>query len=167
MKLAQYKKSLPGPLREVTLLFLEKPDEILLAMKKRGFGQGKWNGVGGKPDKGESIEAAAVRETKEEIGVVPKNLRQVATLDFYFPLVPQDKDWNQRVIVFMAPEWEGEPTESDEMAPQWYAKTDLPFDDMWSDDRHWIPQVLAGKKVEAEFMFDDNQEIIDFSLKEV
>lgn len=54
-----------------TLLFLIKDDHVLLAMKKRGFGAGNWNGVGGKIEAGESIEQALVRECQEEIGVTP------------------------------------------------------------------------------------------------
>ena len=56
-------------MQEETLCFLTNNDKILLAMKKRGFGVGKWNGVGGKIKKEESIEQAVQRETKEEIMV--------------------------------------------------------------------------------------------------
>jgi hypothetical protein len=41
----------PAPSKQATLLFLIKDQKILLAMKKRGFGKGRWNGVGGKPEK--------------------------------------------------------------------------------------------------------------------
>lgn len=36
---------------ETTLCLLKKENSILLAMKKRGFGAGKYNGVGGKIEK--------------------------------------------------------------------------------------------------------------------
>ena len=52
-----------------TLIILKKDDEILLGLKKRGFGKGRLNGVGGKLEPGETIEEAAIRETEEEIGV--------------------------------------------------------------------------------------------------
>ncbi|MCP5842996.1 NUDIX domain-containing protein, partial [Klebsiella pneumoniae] len=65
-----------------TLLFLRRDDELLLAMKKRGFGAGKWNGVGGKIEAGETIEDALVRECQEEINVTPLNWQAVAELDF-------------------------------------------------------------------------------------
>ena len=71
-------------MKQATLLFLLKNNQILLAMKKRGFGQGRWNGAGGKPKDEETIIETAIRETQEEIGVTPKNISQVATLDFYF-----------------------------------------------------------------------------------
>ena len=56
---------------ETTLCLLRRNEEILLAMKKRGFGEGKYNGVGGKIEGTETPEAAMLRETKEEIGVTP------------------------------------------------------------------------------------------------
>jgi 8-oxo-dGTP pyrophosphatase MutT (NUDIX family) len=39
---------------------------ILLGLKKRGFGAGKWNGFGGKVEPGESIVQGARRELLEE-----------------------------------------------------------------------------------------------------
>ena len=77
-------------MRQATLCLLIKEnqdkEELLLAMKKRGFGVGKWNGVGGKinPVKGDrNIEDTAIRETEEEIGVKIKDLEKVAILSFY------------------------------------------------------------------------------------
>ena len=77
-------------MRDTTLVFLVKKDstmitDICLAMKKRGFGAGRYNGVGGKVEKGESIEDAARRETKEEIGVEVLTLIKCAELTFIFP----------------------------------------------------------------------------------
>lgn len=42
---------------------------VLLGLKKRGFGTGKWNGFGGKVEPGETIRQAAIREMKEEAGI--------------------------------------------------------------------------------------------------
>ena len=84
--------------RNSTLCILVKEDKVLLAMKKRGFGKGRWNGAGGKQKGKETIEEAATRETKEEIGVDVGSLQKVATLDFYFS---ENSEWNQRVTVFI------------------------------------------------------------------
>jgi len=151
-------------MRQATLLFLIKDNQILLAMKKRGFGQGRWNGVGGKPEENEDILDTAIRETQEEIGVVPKNISQVATLDFYF----QNKsEWNQQVLVFITNEWEGEPSKSEEMEPQWFETNNLPFGSMWPDDPFWLPSVLSGKKIQAEFTFGDNDIILNQKINEI
>ena len=66
-----------------TLLFLidKENSTVLLAMKKRGFGVGKWNGVGGKVERGEAIGDAVLREAKEEMGISGINIREI--LKFY------------------------------------------------------------------------------------
>jgi len=164
MLLDEFKKKIKFPLRQANLVFLVRGDQVLLAMKKRGFGEGKWNGVGGKPNKSETIYEAALRETQEEINVEVKKLEQVATLDFYFLDEPVSKGWNQQVVVYLAREWVGEPSESEEMKPKWFRVSELPLDDMWSDDKHWLPIILAGKKLEAEFAFDTSGEVAESSI---
>jgi len=151
-------------MQQATLLFLLKNNQILLAMKKRGFGINRWNGVGGKPNNFEKIEDTAVRETQEEIKVTPKNIIQVATLDFYFQNKPE---WNQQVIVFTTTDWEGSPVETEEMKPQWFDKDNLPFDSMWPDDPFWLPLVLSDKKIQAEFTYGDNDIILNKKINEI
>lgn len=152
-------------MKQTTLCFLLKDDQVLLAMKKRGFGIGKWNGVGGKVKDGESVRTAMVREIKEEIGVNVKeeDMQDAGTIEFQFKDNP---DWSQRCFVFIASVWNGEPSESEEMRPQWYLKNDLPFREMWVDDPHWLPIVLQGKKIEAKFLFnEDGSAIMDSFIK--
>jgi len=137
-----------------TLLFLFRNDEILLAKKKRGFGAGHWNGVGGKIEPNETIEQATIRECQEEIGVTPKQLEKVAVHDFIFP---EDTE-NIKVHTFITKSWEGEPRETEEMAPQWFNVSDIPYTQMWDDDIVWLPLVLQGKKLKTAFTFDmDNR----------
>jgi mutator protein MutT len=135
-----------------TLLLLRRDDEILLAMKKRGFGADRWNGVGGKLDSGETIEQALIRECQEEICVTPVTYEKVAVHDFIFP----DGTPDMQVHAYIATEWQGEPTETEEMAPKWFKISDIPYAHMWQDDIVWLPQVLLGKKIACSFTFDEN-----------
>jgi ADP-ribose pyrophosphatase YjhB (NUDIX family) len=150
-------------MKQATLLFLLDSEKILLAMKKRGFGAGRWNGVGGKVTAHETVRVATVRECQEEIQVIPRRIIEVATLNFYFPSAK--KDWNQRVIVFTSKDWEGEPTETEEMAPKWFPINEIPYSEMWSDDQHWLPEVLKGKYIAADFHFDDNDRLVTYRLE--
>lgn len=150
-------------LSDSSLCFLIKEGQILLAMKKRGFGKGWWNGVGGKLNTGETILQAAIRETKEEISVSVLQLDKVAELDFYFP---SNLEWNQKVTVFLVTKWESEPIESEEMAPKWFNINSIPFESMWPDDIYWLPQVLGGKKVRAEFLFGEDNKLLDHKVVE-
>jgi 8-oxo-dGTP pyrophosphatase MutT (NUDIX family) len=147
----------------VSIVLLIKKNNILLAMKKRGFGQGLWNGVGGKSDPGESIEVTAVRECQEEIGVTPIKLTKMAVLNFYSP-PPKDKD-NQQAHVFICEHWDGEPTESEEMRPRWFAFKSIPFTKMWPGDIHWLPLVLDGIKLDADFTFDSSDQLLGYKIR--
>lgn len=153
-------------MRNATLLFLVKKinnevGEVCLAMKKRGFGAGRWNGVGGKVDANESIEDATKRETREEIDVDVKDIKKVAELAFTFP---HNEAWNQVVHIYFSEAWDGEPTESEEMAPKWYKVSELPFDSMWPDDKFWLPKALEGKLIQGAFTFGEGDIILDQKL---
>jgi 8-oxo-dGTP diphosphatase len=95
-----------------TLLFVVKDGMILLIEKKRGHGQGKVNGPGGKIDEGESALECAVRETEEELCISVKDARKVAELWFEMSDYP-----SILCHVFSATEFEGEPQETDEAVP--------------------------------------------------
>ncbi len=151
-----------------TLCFLVKDDKVLLAMKKRGFGAGKWNGVGGKVETGESVLEAMVREAEEEIGVKidcqpPPRKAGRGLLHFFFENKP---DCSQECHVFVADKWQGEPTETEEMKPKWFPINSLPFEKMWIDDLLWLPKVLEGQSLEAEFFFNsDGSALLSHSIK--
>ncbi len=152
-------------LRNATLVFLIKKSlkgeikDICLAMKKRGFGMNRWNGIGGKvDDQNETIEDAAKRETKEEVGVIVKELNKVAELSFYFPHNPV---WDQIVHVYFSENWDGEPRESEEMNPKWFSVNELPFQDMWPDDIFWLSEVVKGNLLKAMFKFGEKDVVLD------
>jgi 8-oxo-dGTP diphosphatase len=129
--------------------------EVLLGFKKSGFGAGRWVGLGGHIEDGEEPAEAAAREVAEESGLnVPTSaLMHVAHLNFIFPSKPS---WDQTADVFVTADFTGEPAESDEVIPRWFASDALPFDDMWDDARYWMPLVLAGHHVTADITFAED-----------
>ncbi|MDB5165409.1 MAG: 7,8-dihydro-8-oxoguanine triphosphatase-like [Candidatus Saccharibacteria bacterium] len=151
--------------KQLTLLFLREDNRILLAMKKRGFGVNRWNGVGGKVEADESLEMAMVRETQEEIGVTPINYKKVG--DIRFDEFFKGEPTLMHVHVFVANQWEGSPTETEEMKPAWFDVNNIPYAQMWPDDPYWLPLVVDGYKVSADFTLDENDVIISSDVQKV
>lgn len=149
--------------RICTLCVVHQHPRVLLGMKKRGFGEGKWNGFGGKVKDGESVEEAMTREVQEEICVKVRDVRKLGVLEFSFP----DGGEMQEVHVFKASEVEGEPRETEEMAPKWFFIDEIPFSDMWPDDPFWFPLFMRDRKFRGEFVFEGKDRLVRYSLQEV
>lgn len=146
-------------MKSTTLCFLVQGDKVLLAMKKRGFGVGKWNGTGGKILDGEMPAHAAIREAHEEIGVdiEERDLVPRGKLIFSFKDHP---DWDHPCHVFVTEKWVGDPHETEEMRPRWFPQNALPFNEMWADDPYWLSPVLGGNTIDGAFLFDKDGAVV-------
>jgi len=132
-------------------------------MKKRGFGAGKWNGYGGKILGDESAKVAAAREVIEESGLIVEivDLETVALVEFYF-----SGDLRVSCEVFISRKWQNEPGETDEMRPQWFLRSDIPYSQMWAADSRWLPLILGGETISARVDFNaDGSDVTDFNHK--
>ena len=143
-----------------TLLFIRDGDRLLLIRKKRGHGAGKINAPGGKVDAGETPEESAVRETLEEVGVRALDPVYMAVLRFVDRVDPQ---WLGHV--FVAENHEGTPHETDEAKPFWVPLDAIPYAAMWEDDRVWLPEILAGRPVRGDFLFESGK-LLSHTLRE-
>ena len=137
------------PRERANLCFIVKDGRVLLIRKKRGLGAGKINGPGGKVEPGETTLDSAIREVQEEIGVTPLQVEERGVLHFQF--IDGYSLW---CAVFVAQDFAGEPIETAEAVPLWFALDAIPFDEMWADDRHWLPDTLRGRSFDAWFVFD-------------
>lgn len=146
--------------KTLTLCIIHQNDKVLLGMKKRGFGQARWNGFGGKIKEGESIIDAASRELTEEAGIKVQEFLHLGVLDFSWKNKPEIL----QVHIFKATDFTGEPEESEEMKPEWFNINEIPFKEMWQDDKYWFPLFLENKKFQGKFLFDDTDNILDYSL---
>lgn len=140
------------PTERASLCFVIQDGEILLIQKKRGLGAGKVNGPGGRLEPGETFLDCARRETQEEVGVTPTGLAQAGELHFQFV-----DGYALHCAVFTADGHEGALKETDEAAPFWKPVSQIPFEDMWTDDRHWIPWMLERRKFRGFFTFDGDR----------
>lgn len=147
----------------LTLCIIHQHPRVLLGMKKRGFGEGRWNGFGGKITAGETIEEAARREIREEAGIEPNDLERVGLIHFEFQGNPEILE----VHLFRSTSFSGDPMETEEMRPQWFRVEEIPFGSMWPDDQFWFPLFLSNKKFKAKFLFQGHDVILSRDIVQV
>jgi len=146
-----------------TLCLVHVGNTVLLGMKKRGFGQGKWNGFGGKVAEGESVQDAAKRELFEESGLKAQDLQKMGVVEFSWKNTPEEI---LQVHIFKTTQVTGEPKETEEMRPQWFLTSKVPFDQMWPSDRYWFPLLLENKQFTGTCIFDNADTIVEYQLNE-
>lgn len=137
------------PQDRATLVFVLGEGRVLLIRKKRGLGAGKINGPGGRLEPGETPAHCAVREVQEELQITPLALQLQGELSFQFV-----DGYSIHAFVFVARGWSGEPAETDEAAPLWTPVEQIPYAEMWADDRLWLPLLLAGERFRGRFVFE-------------
>ena len=98
---------------------------------------------GGKLESGETLEESAVRELKEECGVVAtvSDLHWRGCLTYIYNTKPKAMEVN----IFDLDQWEGEIIETEEMKPSWFQHGAVPLSSMWADDAFWLVQYLDGE----------------------
>lgn len=146
---------------EAVLTFVQNEDKVLLINKKRGLGHGKVNAPGGRIDRGEKPEEAAIRECIEEVGIEPLNLAYVGELNFIFT-----DGYSLKGYVYFSDKYKGEMIETDEADPFWCDIDKIPYERMWSDDKEWLPIVLRKETFEGHFIFEDDK-MLSFTVNSV
>lgn len=122
--------------------------------KANDMHQGKWNGLGGKFNPGESPEDCAIREVREESGLTMLNprLRGIIT----FPAFDsQEEDWY--AFLFTADTFTGELIDSPEGILRWIPDDQLLDLPLWEGDRIFLPWLNQPHFFSAKFIYHNNR----------
>lgn len=135
-----------------TLCYLRRSGKTLMlhrVKKARDVHEGKWNGLGGKFEPGESPEDCVIREVREESGLRIKSpaLKGVLT----FPGFADDEDWY--VFVFTAAEFSGRLIDSPEGNLEWIPDRDLLKLNLWEGDRVFLPLLRRRGHFSGKFQY--------------
>ena len=145
-----------------TLLYVMKDDKTLMLYRnkrKKDYHEGKWNGLGGKFELGESPEECAIRELEEESGLIAKTLILKGHLTF--PMFDSVDDWY--VFVFIVDKFEGELIESEEGELRWIPNKELKDLNLWEGDQIFIDWLFDDKFFSAKFIYDEGK-FIDYEV---
>ncbi len=139
-----------------TLCYIEKDNKILMlhrVKKENDMHEGKYNGLGGKMEKGESPKECAIREIKEESGLNVEEINYVGTIAF--PNFDGKNDW--LAFLYHVTDVSGKLIDSPEGNLRWVDKDKIMDLNLWEGDRVFIPWVLEEKKFMAKFIYENKE----------
>ena len=146
-----------------TLLYVMKDDHTLMIYrnkKENDYHEGKWNGLGGKFEPGETPEECAVRELEEESGLIAEDVEMKGIITF--PLFDGQDDWY--VFVFVIKNFEGELIDSNEGDLEWIPNDKLKELNLWGGDSIFIDWLFEDKFFSSKFNYVDGK-FIDYSVE--
>ena len=139
-----------------TLCYVRKNGKTLMihrVKKENDYHQGKWNGIGGKFDQGETPEECVIREVEEETGLKIKSPRLHGLLTF--PMFDGIDDWY--VFVYTVDEFEGKLIDSSEGNLAWIPNDELTNLNLWDGDKYFLPWLFENKFFSAKFIYEDGK----------
>ncbi len=139
-----------------TLCYLRRDGQTLMIhriKKANDMHEGKWNGLGGKLDPGESPEECALREIFEESGLRVRNPQLKGFLTF--PLFANDEDWY--VFVYVVKDFEGELIDSSEGDLRWVDDAELTDLNLWEGDPIFLPWLDRPGIFSAKFVYRERR----------
>ena len=123
--------------------------------KENDYHHGKWNGLGGKFEPGESPEECAIREVKEESGLNVKSIKMKGFVTF--PLFDGIEDWY--VLLFVIDDYDCRQIDSNEGNLKWIPNDKLTKINLWEGDKIFIPWLFGEKFFSAKFIYGDGKYI--------
>jgi 8-oxo-dGTP diphosphatase len=145
-----------------TLCYVRRNHQTLMlhrVKKPNDMHLGKWNGLGGKFEPGESPEECVIREIYEEAGlrIIKPLLKGILT----FPAFAKDEDWY--AFVYIVKDFEGELIDSDEGILSWVDNDELLKLNLWEGDRIFIPWLDQPGFFSARFTYQESR-LVDYSV---
>ena len=139
-----------------TLCYVRSGDKTLMlhrVKKQNDIHEGKWNGLGGKVDPGETPEECVIREVREESGLMITKPRLCGVITF--PMFDGVDDWY--VFVYTVDSFTGKLVESNEGDLKWIDNDKLFELSLWEGDKIFMKWLNGSKMFSAKFVYKDHK----------
>ena len=137
------------------LCYLKKGNQYLFMLRnkeKNDLNEGKWIGIGGHIEQGESKEEALIREVKEETGFTINSFKYRGEILFI------NNDYQEIMYVFTSDDFSGEMIECDEGELSWIDKDKILDLNLWEGDRYFLKPLLnSDKMIKFEMIYKDKE----------
>ncbi len=136
-----------------TLCYVMHEGKTLMLFRNKklnDYHEGKWNGLGGKFEQGETPEECAIREVEEESGLLMIEPKMKGFITF--PMFDGKKDWY--VFLFTADKFSGKLIDSNEGKLEWIQNEKLADLNLWDGDKIFIPWLFQEKYFSAKFVYE-------------
>lgn len=137
------------------LCYLKRDNQYLFMLRnkeKNDLNEGKWIGIGGHIEPGETKEEALIREVKEETGFTINSFSYRGEILFI------NNDYQEIMYIFTSDDFAGEMIECDEGELSWIDKDKILDLNLWEGDRYFLKPLLnSDKMIKMEMRYKDKQ----------
>lgn len=152
------------PMKELSVCHVFKNGSLLLIKTADGINKDKWNAPGGEIVQGEKPNKAAMKYLYQQTGLYSTKVADHGTVRL---ALSGKSDFSYKLHIFSTKSAAGELKPNIQGEAKWFNLTDIPYFDMWADDRYWINLVMQGKQFDADFFFDEkNEKVVKYQIKE-
>lgn len=141
-----------------TLCYIEKNNKWLMLYrnkKKNDINEGKWIGVGGHIEAGETPDQALIREIKEETNLDLIDFELLGKIYFRF------KNIKETMYVYKTLHYKGELIECNEGTLKYIDKNDIMSLNLWEGDRIFIEDIFSNRYFEYIMEYSDDYRLLN------
>ncbi len=148
----------------VVCQIIKNGNSLLLIKADGGVNKDKWNAPNGDIQKGEAPAKAAIRVAFQQTGLYVTKVRSHGIIRLF---LNGKNEYTYRLLIFSTRLFSGDLKPNIKGEARWFDYSDIPYYEMWADDKYWINLVQQEKEFDADFFFDEkNETIVKYQIKE-
>ncbi len=150
--------------KEIALCHVIRNGSLLLIRTEEGLSKGKWNAPNGEILKGEQPYKSAMKQVFQQTGLYVNKVVDNGTVRLF---LNGSNEFTYKLHIFSTKLFSGDLKPNIKGEPRWFNISEIPYYEMWADDKYWTNLVLQGKKFDADFFFDEkNEKIVKYQIRE-